>query len=621
MSYSEKVIRLGSRVQADRIRGFFVTSTIKFSSAKAGRAFHVGLAAALLLGCSPLALHAETSNTELAKEIAELKAQIKALRGSVAETRTETKKTNAKVRAVAEQRAPAPAPVSPAFASLPEGATPVFATADKRLQFGSLTITPGGFIEAAGIFRAKSTNSDITSSLAIPTNNSDYAHTQETKITIRASRFAALIEAPISKDLLVSGYAEFDLQGTGTGSNNTQTTSYVPRVRNLYATLDSADYGFHVLAGQNWSLITLNSKGITPRNEVLPPTIDGDVLSGYSYGRIPQIRITKDFNKKLWISLDAEQAATVTNNGACNNVVSNNSTAASVANDITANGVTGVAAGQCLVVAGGTFGSQGTQQQLSLNQVPDVLGKIAYEARLFDRDIHLEGLGIYRNYVDYVNYGTGAFATPGTSTNALAAGYYSSARNSTNGFGVGYGVIVPLIPNKLDLQSSGQLGKGIGRYTSSGLPDATVDSNGEVKPLSIQSVNGGLILHASPSFDVYGFAGVDQVNRNFSTTTNGVQVGYGLTGGVNNYGCETVGSGTCSGQTHRVYELTAGFIDKLYKGAYGEVRVAAQYEYNVRQLFAGTTNTNGIGTAAAPLRSARAEDQQVYTSLRYFPFQ
>ena len=84
-----------------------MTSTIKFSPAKTGRT--VGLAAVLLLGCSPLALHAETSNTELAKEIAELKAQIKALRGSVAETRTETKKTNAKVRAVAEQRAPAPA--------------------------------------------------------------------------------------------------------------------------------------------------------------------------------------------------------------------------------------------------------------------------------------------------------------------------------------------------------------------------------------------------------------------------------------------------------------------------------------------------------------------------------
>ena len=599
------------------LRGFYVTSTSKFSSAKkAGRTFRVGLAAALLLGCSPLALHAETSNTELAREIAELKAQIKALRGSVAETRTETKKTNAKVRAVAE-RAPAPAP-APVYAALPEGATPVFATADKKLQFGALTITPGGFIEAAGIFRSKNDNSDIASSLAIPTNNNNYAHTQETKVSVRASRFAVLVEAPISKDLLIAGYAELDLQGAGTTSNNTQTTAFVPRIRNIYATLDSADYGFHVLAGQNWSLITLNSKGITPRNEVLPPTIDSNVLAGYDYGRIPQIRIVKDFNKKLWIALDAEQAATVTNNGACGNVVSN--TAGTLSN-IAPNTVNGVAGGACLATGAGSFGQQGQTQQLSLNQVPDVLGKVAYEARLFDRDIHVEGLGIYRNFVDYVNYGTGVFSTAGTASNALAPGFYSSNKNSTNGFGVGYGVIIPLIPNKLDLQSSGQLGKGLGRYTSSGLPDATVDGNGEVKPLSTQSVNGGLTLHASPSFDIYAFAGIDQVNRNFSVTTGGAQVGYGLTGGVNNYGCETVGSANCAGQTHRVLELTGGFIDKLYKGAYGEVRVAAQYEYVQRQLFAGTTNANGIGTPAAPLVGAKTTDQIVYTSLRYFPFQ
>ena len=421
---------------------------------------------------------------------------------------------------------------------------------------------------------------------------------------------------------MIAGYAELDLQGAGTTSNNTQTTAFVPRIRNIYATLDSADYGFHVLAGQNWSLITLNSKGITPRNEVLPPTLDSNVLAGYNYGRIPQIRITKDFNKKLWISLDAEQAAPVPNNGGCANVVSNTTLAGTTAatGAITANSLTGVAGGSCIAAGSGSFGQQGQTQQLSLNQVPDVLAKVAYEARLLDRDIHLEALGIYRNFVDDVEYGTGGFAAPLASTATVPGGFPLSSKNSTNGFGVGYGVIVPLIPAKLDLQSSGQLGKGLGRYTSSGLPDATVDANGEVKPLSTQSVNAGLILHATTSFDLYAFAGIDQVNRNFSATTGGAQVGYGVTGGLNNYGCEVVG-GVCTGQTHRIYELTGGFIDKLYKGAYGEVRVSAQYEYVQRQLFAVTSNANGVPTAAAPLRSARADDQIVYTSLRYFPFQ
>ena len=147
----------------------------------------VGLATMLLLGCSPLALHAETSNSELAKEIAELKAQIKSLRGAVAETKSETKKTNAKVRAA--ERSPAPPP-PPAFAGLPEGAVPVFATADKKLQFGALTITPGGFIAMESVSRTRDLQSDILSSFnAIPTNNNGW-HTP-TRAACRSARRAS----------------------------------------------------------------------------------------------------------------------------------------------------------------------------------------------------------------------------------------------------------------------------------------------------------------------------------------------------------------------------------------------------------------------------------------------
>ena len=61
--------------------------------------------------------------------------------------------------------------------------------------------------------------------------------------------------------------------------------------------------------------------------------------------------------------------------------------------------------------------------------------------------------------------------------------------------------------------------------------------------------------------------------------------------------------------------------DKLYKGSYGELRAGVQYSYTQRSLFAATTNANGIGTTAAPLVSAKTNDQIVETSLRYYPFQ
>ena len=240
----------------------------------------VGLAALLLVSCSSGALHAE-SNAELAKEIAELKAQIHEMRGAMAQQSVATKRVVEKVKVIASRRpAPGYAPPSPGQ-FLPAGAVPAFVTADKQLQFGAITITPGGFLAGESVFRSRTTNSDINSAWgAIPLGNNPLSHIPEYRLTGRQSRLALLAEGAITPSILASGYAEFDFLGAGTTSNATDTNSYAPRIRSLYAGLDLNDYGLHLLAGQMWSLSTLNSKGITPRNEVLPPGIDGQFLPG-----------------------------------------------------------------------------------------------------------------------------------------------------------------------------------------------------------------------------------------------------------------------------------------------------------------------------------------------------
>ena len=150
-------------------------STPSAAATSAKRHWKVGLAASLLLTASPVALRAETSNAELAKQINELKAQIRSLKGSVAETRR-TKRTTTVVAA------PAPAPAY----NIPAGAVPVFATADKKMVFGNLTITPGGYVEADGIFRTRSTQADVNTPFnAIPTLNNDTAHNTENRYSIR----------------------------------------------------------------------------------------------------------------------------------------------------------------------------------------------------------------------------------------------------------------------------------------------------------------------------------------------------------------------------------------------------------------------------------------------------
>ncbi len=576
------------------------------------RTWSAGFAATLLVTVSASALHAETSNAELAKEIAELKAQIRAMRGAIVETRAESRKA---VRVARKPEAgyvlPPPSPLT----AIPTGATPVFVTADKKMQFGALTITPGGFIAAEGIYRTRTETADIASSFAnIPFG--PQAAIPEQRFTARQSRVAALIEAPITPNYLVSAYGEFDFLGSATSSNSGETNSYVPRVRHLYAALDNNEYGMHVLAGQTFSLVTLNSKGITPRNEVTPPSIDGQYVVGFNWRRDPQIRLTKDFNKKLWLSVSAEAPQTAL--AGCN----------SGQNVTTVNGVL-VTCGN-LGVGGG--GNLNTLQQYSFNQVPDIIGKAAYEAQFGNRDVHIEGFGMYRQFTDRATNGTLV-----TTTNA--------SNRVANGFGVGGGLLAPVLPKRLDFQVSGMLGRGIGTYGSGQFSDTTFNPDGSLKPLREQTLLAGLIAHATPSIDVYGFAGVEQAQANFTTNAAGTAVvsGYGSPF-ANNSGCfnvdqaesgataagtaATIGGAnvvaSCAGNTKRLWEVTGGVWDKLYKGSFGEVRVGVQYEFIRRELFAGngasTVAANGFA-APAYAGTPKQNENVVMTSFRYYPFQ
>ena len=196
----------------------------------------------------------------------------------------------------------------PGYGLLP-GDRPAIVTADKKLRFGDITITPGGFVAMEGVYRSRTEQADIGSQYqGIPFG--PQSGTSELKFSARQSRIAGLIEAPISTNMLVSGYGEFDFLGSGATSNLNESNSFVPRIRHLYTTLDANDYGIHVLGGQTWSLLTLNNKGITPRNEVTPPTIDAQYVPGFVWKRQPQIRLTKDFDQKLWVSVSAEQPQT-----------------------------------------------------------------------------------------------------------------------------------------------------------------------------------------------------------------------------------------------------------------------------------------------------------------------
>jgi hypothetical protein len=615
MNFWNKPSRLTQAALSPADNATAVRSIARFGKSAVARTWPLGLAAGLMLTCSPAALRADPSVTiqDLAAEIQALRAENREMKAAIATMKGETRRTQEKVRQVVERPVPVPAPAN--AAPIPPGALPAFVTADKKLVFGGITLSPGGFLAGESVFRSKTTNSDINSAWAsIPLGNNPLSGTNEYRLTGRQSRAALLAEGFVTPSTLASGYGEFDFLGAGTTSNATDTNSYAPRIRQLYAAVDWNDIGVHLAAGQMWSLTTLNSKGITLRNEVPPPTIDGQFLPGFIFARQAGVRLTKDFDRKLWFSLALEEAQTTFPGGAtaaCQGTAATLGAGASAVPIAVSPAVTAICAG---TASGAGFSQYG--QPYSLNHAPDVIGKVAYEANLGDRDIHLEAMGIYKDLYD-ASFPTGSLGTLST--------------HDTAGFGFGGGLIVPIIPKLLDLQGSAMAGRGIGRYGAGLLPDATLNPDGSLRPIGEVIGMAGLTLHATPQLDIYAFAGIEKENPAYGvvpTAAGGVTFfGYGTPNALNS-GCSIMNAAaaTCSGQTQTVWQVTAGFWDKVYSGSYGEVRVGVQYSLSARDIFQTQYNgalVAGSGQTLAQeqlIYSPKTYENTIMTSIRYYPF-
>jgi hypothetical protein len=467
-----------------------------------------------------------------------------------------------------------------------------------------VTLTPGGFLEAAGIYRSKNEESDISSNFAkIPLGNNAVGHTQELRGSARQSRLSLLVQGDISQTTQAAFYSEFDFQSAAQTANSNSTNSFNLRIRNLYGTVDWNASGWHLLAGQNWSLVTMNTKGITPRNELPPPTIDGQYLPGFAFARQPQLRLTKDFDdKQIWLAVSVENPQT-TFTGA---------TAPGVAALTGATGSTLTTSPSAGISASSGFANIDT---FSLNHVPDVIGKIAFEPNIGGaRPVHLELFGLYRDYYDRINIGT----------NTL--GYPVGINNSdVSGGGVGGGVTVTVVPKLLDVEGSFLTGTGIGRYGAAGLPDATLQPNGKIVPIPETMFMAGATLHATPALDIYVFGGQEaETGKPYNITTltgtpTTQHLGYGNPF-LSNAGClaevPTGGTAlTCTGTVKSVDQITVGFWDKVYSGAYGYIRVGLQYSHTDLDTFGGA-NALGVPGSLAP----KTSDDMIFTSFRYYPF-
>jgi hypothetical protein len=536
------------------------------------------LVGASFLAIEPVAAQSPSDSEKierLQRQTEQLQKQLKTLQEEIALTKKKTEKVEAAQAKDVVQAGHAAQPPDPTKS--PIAKAPAWTDRVK--------LTVGGFVTADTVFRTRYQVNDIgTNFTQIPYPFSPLHGEHEFHGSARQSRLSLLAEGNIDPVQKLAAYWESDFLGVATNSNYTETNSWAMRLRHGYVTYDNTAWGFHLLAGQSWSLLTQNTIGITPRKENIPLTIEADYIDGFNYTRGWQVRLVKDFGQKVWLGVSVETPATVD---------AGVPGGATLVNGLEINAVNTATSGFLQTVA------------VTTDHVPDVIEKAAFDPGWG----HYELFGIERWFSD------NTFCAVSAPTGCAVG--TTSAKTSFGG-GVGGSVLLPLIPKYLDVQASVMYGRGIGRYGAGQLPDVTIAPDGSLAPLTVLHTMVGLVGHPSENLDLYAYGGIEQANAKFFTA-GGTAFGYGNPL-FDNSGCNITTAASfaapapatipasCIANNRRLTDGTVGFWYNLYKGSFGRVATGAEYEYIRREAF------NGIGGAPS------TANHIILTSLRYYPF-
>ena len=441
------------------------------------------------------------------------------------------------------------------------------------LHFKGVTITPGGFLAAESVYRQRGTLGGInTAFTSIPFPGSNIYNTSEFFGSGRQSRLSLLAEGKL-ENMKLSGYWEMDWLGTGITSNNNQSNSYVNRQRQLWGQL-ALNSGWTFTGGQMWSLVTETKSGLENRTEALPMTIDPQYHVGFSWARQWAFRVTKSFDKKVFVGMSVENPQTTF-------------AAANAPSNFFIGG------------PGNGGGLYNATANYSENSTPDFVAKVAFEPGFG----HYEIFGVLSNFRNRIYPNAGA-------TPVSAVGAYN---NNVTGGGIGANARVT-VHKIMDVGLHFLGGNGVGRYGTSSLPDATVHPDGTLA--LVHSLQGLATLEFHTThWDWYFNAGEEYAGRNSYPSATGKLVGYGVQS-LNNTGCSTevlpggafipAAAANCAANTRSMFEGTAGFWYKLYNGPKGKIQFGPQYSYVKRMTW------YGLGG------SPSTHENMFFTSFRYY---
>ncbi len=407
-------------------------------------------------------------------------------------------------------------------------ATAAIEKSDKNplsFKIGSADFTPFGFMDFTTVYRSTLNGGDIGSSFgSIPYGNTANGQLSETRFSTKNSRLGLRVDSTVM-GAKVLGYVETDFLGNAATNVNVASNSNVLRMRNFFLDLRKGDWEF--LAGQDWSMMTPNRKGLSPLpgDIFFSQNVDTNYQVGLVWGRTPQLRTIYHATDEWTFGLSLENP------------------------DQYVGGAVTLPAGFTATQV--DAGANGTATP---NVAPDVIGKLAFDTKLGDMPLHFDAAALVRFF----------------KINTYSAAINSDA--TATGTGGSINATLGLLPNFL-LVANAFDSNGGGRYLSTGLgPDFIVnpaDASGAYSLSLVHSYAGiaGFEWDATPASKIYGYYGSVNYGRKYAQLANGSYVGYGFTGSANT-------------NNKKIEEYTLGLTQTLWKNpSYGDLKVMFQFSY------------------------------------------
>ena len=320
------------------------------------------------------------------------------------------------------------------------------------------------------IARATSRRTSAAASAAFPFSNQPTAHTSEFRFTARQSRLshAGPRQCRFRHASGLLWRVRLSWRGRRSANSN-ESNSYSPRIRNCTAPSTGIRWAWRFWPARTGRWLTLNSHGITPRNEVSAGHDRRAICRGLQLGAPAADAHHQELGQPVLAGAVGGKSA----DHLCRRMPP-----------------AARASRRDRQHAGGSLNST-TINKFSLNHIPDVdrQGCLGADDRRLPATAHGSIRHLSRSSMTAsMSPASNALGLPvGNSNNECLRRRLRRQHHLDAPF-----------PKLLDLQATAMTGTGIGRYGSGQLPDVTFRPNGALAPIQETTLLVGATWHATP---------------------------------------------------------------------------------------------------------------------------